>query len=130
LPHVEGCDSLAVACTLKLGKTNVIKHSEGVVTYFHNHLNPNLSQWKERSHDSYLWIQVSRGAVPDLFVCVVVHVARIGSKQENESLFQNLIAYIVEVQTLRGIVLLGGDFNAPTVTLSNTIDTNDLCELL
>jgi sulfur relay (sulfurtransferase) DsrF/TusC family protein len=112
-----------------LGKTNAIKHTEGFITYFRNHLNPNLSQWKEGSHDFYLWIWVSRGAVPDLFV-YVVHAAPVGSKQENESLFQNLIAYIVEVQTLRGIVLLGGDFNAPIATLPNTIDTSDLCEML
>jgi hypothetical protein len=43
---------------------------------------------------------------------------------------QNLVVDIVEVQTLRGIVLLGGDFNACTTTLPDTIDTNDLCELL
>jgi hypothetical protein len=64
-----------------------------------------------------------------LFVCVV-YVAPVGSKYENKSLFQNLAWNIVEVQTLGGIVLLGGDFNAHIVTLSNTIDTNDLCELL
>ncbi len=60
----------------------------------------------------------------------MVYVAPVGSKHESESLFQNLIAYIVEVPTLRGIVLLGGDFNARIVALLNTIDTNDLCELL
>jgi len=48
----------------------------------------------------------------------------------NESLFQNLVADIVEVQTLGGIILLGGDFNVRTITLPNTIDTSDLCELL
>jgi hypothetical protein len=37
---------------------------------------------------------------------------------------------IVEVQTLRGIVLLGGDFNVHTIALPNTIDINDLYELL
>jgi hypothetical protein len=37
---------------------------------------------------------------------------------------------IVEVQTLGGIVLLGEDFNARTLVLLDTIDTNDLCELL
>jgi hypothetical protein len=37
---------------------------------------------------------------------------------------------IVEVQTLRGIKLLGGDFNVHIVVLLNTIDTSDLCELL
>jgi hypothetical protein len=37
---------------------------------------------------------------------------------------------IAEVQTLRGIVLFGGDFNAHIATLPNTIDTSDLCELL
>jgi hypothetical protein len=88
-----------------------------------------LSQWKEGNHNSYLWLWVSRGAAPDLFVCVV-YVALIGSKHENESLFQNLVADIAEVQTLGGIVLLGGDFNARTVTLPDTLDTSDLCELL
>ncbi len=39
LPHVEGYDSLAVARIVQLGKTKAIKHSEGVITYFHNHLN-------------------------------------------------------------------------------------------
>ncbi len=57
-------------------------------------------------------------------------VAPIGSKHESKSLFQNLAADITEVQIQRGIVLLGGDFNACTVALSNTIYTNDLCELL
>jgi endonuclease/exonuclease/phosphatase (EEP) superfamily protein YafD len=45
-------------------------------------------------------------------------------------LFQNMAANIIEVQTLRGIVLLGGDFNARTSTLLDTINTSDLCELL
>jgi len=45
-------------------------------------------------------------------------------------MFQNLVADIVEVQTLGGIVLLGGDFNVRTVALPDTLDTNDLCELL
>jgi hypothetical protein len=60
----------------------------------------------------------------------VVYVAPIESKHENESLFQNLARNIVEVQTLGGIVLMGGDFNARTATLSDTIDTSNLCELL
>ncbi len=59
----------------------------------------------------------------------MVYVAPIGSKHENESLFQNLIADIAEVQTLGGIVLLGGDFNARTATLLDTLDTSDLCHL-
>jgi hypothetical protein len=129
LSHVEGFNSLAVAHTMQLGNTKAIKHSGGVIAYFCNHLRPNLSQWKNGSHDFYLWLRVSRGATPDLFVCVV-YVAPIGSKHENESLFQNLVVDIVEVQTLGGIVLLGGDFNAHTTTLPNTLDTNDLCELL
>jgi hypothetical protein len=43
LPHVEGCDSLVLAPTIQLGKTKAIKHSRGVVAYFRNHFNPNLS---------------------------------------------------------------------------------------
>jgi hypothetical protein len=66
---------------------------------------------------------------PDLFVCVV-YIAPVGSKHENESLFQNLTGDIVEVQTLGGIVLMGRDFNARTAPLSDTIDISDLCELL
>jgi len=54
----------------------------------------------------------------------------VGSKHKSESLFQNLVADIAEVQTLGGIVLLGRDFNARTTALPNTIDTNNLCELL
>jgi hypothetical protein len=69
------------------------------------------------------------GVAPNLFVCVV-YVAFVGSEHKSESLFQNLTADIVEVQTLGGIVLLRGDFNACTTTLPDTIDTNDLCELL
>jgi len=64
-----------------------------------------------------------------LFVCVV-YVAPIGSKHENESLFQNLVADIAEVQTLGGIVLLGGDFNGRTAALPDTLNTSDLCEIL
>jgi hypothetical protein len=60
----------------------------------------------------------------------VVYVAPIGSKHENESLFQNLVVDIVEVQTLGGIVLLGRDFNVRTAALPDTFDTNNLCELL
>jgi hypothetical protein len=60
----------------------------------------------------------------------MVYVAPIGSKHENESLFQNLVANIVEVQTLGGVVPLGGDFNARTTTLPDTLDISDLCELL
>ncbi len=129
MPHVEGFDSLVVARTVELGKTKVIKHSEGVVAYFCSHLSPNLSQWKEGNHDSYLWLWLTKGVALDLFVCVV-YVAPIGSKHESEFLFQNLATDIVEIQTLRGIVLWGGDFNARTVALPDTIDTNDLCELL
>ncbi len=60
----------------------------------------------------------------------MVYVALVGSKHESESLFQNLAADIVEVQTLRGIVLMGGDFNVCTTMLPNTINSSDLCELL
>ncbi len=42
LPHVEGFDSLAVACIMQLGRTKAIKHSGGVVVYFCSHLSPNL----------------------------------------------------------------------------------------
>jgi hypothetical protein len=107
LPHVEGFDSLAIARTMQLGKTKVIKHSKGVVAYFRSHLNPNLSQWKKGNHDSYLWLRVNRSVALDLFICVV-YVAPISSKHESESLFQNLATNIAKVQTLEGIVLLGG----------------------
>jgi len=69
------------------------------------------------------------GAAFNLFVCVV-YVAPIGSKHESESLFQNLVTNIIEVQTLGGIILLGKDFNVHIIALPNTIDTNDLCKLL
>jgi hypothetical protein len=59
----------------------------------------------------------------------MVYVAHVGSKQESESLFQNLVEDIVEVQTLEGIVLFGADFNAHITMLLDTINTNDLCEL-
>jgi hypothetical protein len=107
----------------------MIKYSGGVAAYFHNHLNPNLLEWKEGNHDFYLWLRVSKGAAPDLFVCVV-YVAPISSKHESESLFQNLAVDNLEVQILGGIVLLGRDFNAHIVALLDTIDINDLCELL
>jgi hypothetical protein len=70
---------------VQLGKTKTIKHSEGVVAYFRSHLSPNLSQWKEGSHDSYLWLCVSRGVAFDLFV-YEVYVTPISSKHESESL--------------------------------------------
>jgi hypothetical protein len=60
----------------------------------------------------------------------MVYVALIGSKHKSESLFQNLTTNIIEVQSLRGIILLGGDFNVRIAMLLDTIDTNDLCELL
>jgi hypothetical protein len=129
LPHVEGFDSLAVARTMQLGRTKTIKHSGGVVAYFRSHFSPNLSQWKEGSHDSYLWLRVNRSVAPHLFISVV-YDAPVGSKHKSKSLFQNLVGNIVEVQTLGGIVLMGGDFNARTAALSDTIHTSDLCELL
>jgi hypothetical protein len=129
LPHVEGFDSLAVTHIVQLGKTKAIKHSKGVVAYFHMHFSPNLSQWKEGSHDSYLWLWVSMGVTPELFVCMV-YVTPVGSKHESESLFQNLSTDIAEIQTLRGIVPLGWHFNVRTAALPNTNDTNKLCELL
>jgi hypothetical protein len=82
-----------------------------------------------KRHDFYLWLRVNKGAAPDLFI-YVVYVAYIGSKHKSESLFQNLATDIVEVQTLWGIVLLGGDFNACTTALLDTIDISDLCEML
>jgi len=112
-----------------LGKTKAIKHSRGVATYFCSHLSPNLSQWNEGSHEFYLWLRVNRGAAPDLFI-YVVYVAPIGSKHESESLFQNLATDIVKVQTLGGIIQLGRDFNVHVAVLPDTIDNNDLCELL
>jgi hypothetical protein len=60
----------------------------------------------------------------------MVYAAHVGSKHESESSFQNLVVHIVEVQTLGGIVLLGRNFNARTPTLLDTINTNDLYELL
>ncbi len=60
----------------------------------------------------------------------MVYVAPVGSKHESESLFQNLATNFVEVQTLGGIILLEGDFNARIAALLDTIDTNDLGELL
>jgi endonuclease/exonuclease/phosphatase (EEP) superfamily protein YafD len=45
-------------------------------------------------------------------------------------LFQNLATDIAKVQTLGGIVILGGDFNARITALPDTIDTSDMCELL
>jgi len=129
LPHVERFASLVVARTMQLGKTKSIKHSGGVTDYFRSHLNPNLSQWKERSHNFYLWLQVDRGAAPDLFV-YVVYTVPVGFKHESKSLFQNLVVDIVEDQTLRGIILLGGDFNAHIAALPDTINISDLCELL
>ncbi len=86
----------------------MIKHSEGVDVYFRCHLSPNLAQWKEGSHDSYLWLRVKRSVAPDLFV-YVVYTIPISSKHENESLFQNLTVNIAKVQTLGGIILLGKD---------------------
>ncbi len=59
-----------------------------------------------------------------------MYVAHVGSKHESESLFQNLALDIVEVQIIGGIVLLGRDFNVHTTVLLDTIDINDLCELL
>jgi hypothetical protein len=112
-----------------LGRTKAIKYNRGVVVYFCSHLNPNLSQWKEESHDFYLWLRASKGVAPNLFVCML-YVGLIGSKHESESLLQNLAVDIVEIQTLGGIVLLGGDFNAHTTVLPDTINTNELCELL
>ncbi len=72
----------------------------------------------------------STWVLPLTCVVHVVYVALVRSKHESESLFQNLARDIVEIQILRGIVLLGGDFNARIIALPNTIDTNDLCELL
>jgi hypothetical protein len=96
LPHIEGFDSLAVTHTMQLGTTKAIKHNGVVAAYFHNHLSPNLSQWKEGSHDSYLWLRVNMGAAPKLFVCMVYAIP-VGSKHESESLFQNLAVNITKV---------------------------------
>jgi hypothetical protein len=57
----------------------------------------------------------------------MVYIALVGSKYENKSLFKNLVASIVEVQTLGGIVVLGGDFNVCIAVLPDTIHTSDLC---
>ncbi len=100
-----------------------------VAAYFRSHLSLNLSQWKEGSHEFYLWLRVSKGVAPNLFI-YMVYVALVGSKHESESLFQNLAVDIIKVQTLEGIVLLGGDCNVRIAALPNTIDTSDLCELL
>jgi hypothetical protein len=73
---------------MQLGKTKTLKHSRGggFVAYFLTHLSPNLSQWKEGSHNSYLWLRVNMCVAPNLFVCVV-HTTFVDSKHENKSLF-------------------------------------------
>jgi hypothetical protein len=96
LPHVERFASFVIMHTVQLGKTKAIKHSEGVGVYFCSHLSPNLSHWKEGSHNSYLWLRVSKGVALNLFVCVV-YITLVGSKHKNESLFQNLTTDIAEV---------------------------------
>jgi hypothetical protein len=98
---------------VQLKETKAIKHSKMVIAYFRSHLSPNLSQWKDGSYDSYLWLWVNRGDAPDLFVCLVyaaldlflcvVYTAPVGSKHKSKSLFQNLATNVVEVQTLGGI---------------------------
>ncbi len=60
----------------------------------------------------------------------MVYFVFVSSKHESEFLFQNLAIDIIEVQILRGIVLLGGDFNVHIAPLPYTIDINNLCELL
>jgi hypothetical protein len=47
------------------------------------------------------------GVARNLFI-YMVYIGPFGSKHESESLFRNLVADIVEGQTLGGIVLLGG----------------------
>jgi hypothetical protein len=47
------------------------------------------------------------GAALNLFVRMV-YVAHVGSKHKSESLFQNFVTDIAEVQTLRGIVYWEG----------------------
>jgi hypothetical protein len=69
LPHIERFDSFTLAHTVQLGTIKAIKHSGGVATYFRNEFNPNLLQWKEGSHDSYIWLRVNMDATLDLFVC-------------------------------------------------------------
>ncbi len=59
-----------------------------------------------------------------------MYTAFVGFKHKNESLFQKLAIDIAEVQTLGGIILLVGDFNACIALLLDTIDTSGLCELL
>ncbi len=59
-----------------------------------------------------------------------MYVSLVGTKHKSESLFQNLVGDITEVQILGGIVLLRGEFNAHTTTLLDTIDTSNLCKLL
>jgi hypothetical protein len=54
----------------------------------------------------------------------------LGRKPKARVATQSLATDIAEVQILRGIILLGGDFNARIVALLDTINTNDLCELL
>ncbi len=56
LSHTKRFDSFAIARTVQLGNTKAIKHSEGVVAYFRSHLSLNLPQWREGSHNSYLWL--------------------------------------------------------------------------
>jgi len=98
---------------MQLRTTKAIKYNKGVIAYFRSHLSPNLSQWKDGSYDSYLWLWVNRGDAPDLFVYLVyaafdlfvcvVYIAHVGSKHKSESLFQNLATNVAEVQTLGGI---------------------------
>jgi hypothetical protein len=69
------------------------------------------------------------GMLP-LTCCLCGVVAPVGSKHDSEYLFQNMVTIIAEVQNLGGIILLGGDFNLRIVALLDTIDIDDLCELL
>ncbi len=115
---------------VQLGKTKVIKHNGGGLLFiFVATLAQTCHNGRKEAMIIIYGYWSSRGVALDLFV-YVVYATPIGSKHESESLFQNLVVNIVEVQILGGVVLLGGDFNARIVTLPYTIDTSDLCELL
>jgi hypothetical protein len=115
-------------CSMQLGKTKAIKHTGGY------YLLPQPPQPKliimEGRKPQFLSMAMGQHGCCPWFVYLRGYTTPVGSKHKSKSLFQNLGVDITKVQTLRGIILLGGDFNARITTILDTIDISDLCELL
>jgi hypothetical protein len=86
LPHVEGFDSLAVALTVQLGRTKMIKHNRGLLLTFATASTQTYHNGRKKT-TILIYGYKSKGVLPLICLSTWLYATPVGSKHESESLF-------------------------------------------